>query len=68
MQRRSILWWFNLLSFLLLTSLTHAQTSDFEQMLDDLLEGSVPMINTGVLEKKLTEPAAPILLLSLIHI
>jgi len=62
MQRRSLLWWFNLLGFFLLTSLTHAQTSDFEQMLDDLLEGSVPMINTGVLEKKLTEPAAPILL------
>jgi len=61
-KQRSIIRWFNLPCFLLLTSLAYGQTSTFEQMLNELLEGSVPMINTGALEKKLAEPLAPILL------
>jgi len=48
--------------FILLTSVAHAQANAFERMLNDLLQGSVPMINAGTLKKKLAEPANPVLL------
>ena len=49
------------MSYMLLTSVAHAQTTAFEQMLDELLDGSIPMISVGTLKKKLAEPAPPIL-------
>ena len=61
-KKRPVVWWFYLMSYMLLATVAHAQTTAFEQMLDELLDGSVPMISVGILKKKLAEPAAPILL------
>jgi len=62
MNKRPTIWWLCLAAFMLLSAAAHARTTAFEKMLEDLLEGSVPAIDARALEKKLTEPAAPILL------
>jgi len=42
--------------------IAHAQTTAFESMLDELLDGTVPAIDARALEKQLSESTAPILL------
>ena len=50
------------MAFMLLSAAAHAQTTAFDEMLEELLDGSVPVIDAKALEKKLAEPATPILL------
>ena len=47
---------------MLISTAVHAQTAAFEQMLEELLSGSVPAIDTQALEKQLAESDALILL------
>lgn len=62
MNKKSILRWFQIMALMLSAAVAHAQATAFEEMLEELLEDSVPAIDVKALEKKLTESAAPILL------
>ena len=61
MNRKSDLCWLHIMG-LLFSMIAHAQTTAFESMLDELLDGTVPAIDARALEKQLSESTAPILL------
>jgi len=62
MNKKPLLLGLYILSFLVVSTVAFAQSAAFEEMLEELLSGSVPAIDVKSLEKKIAEPSKPILL------
>lgn len=62
LNKQSALLWFHIVTLMLVSTIAQAQTTAFERMLDELLDGTVPVIDARALETRLSESSAPILL------
>ncbi len=61
-NKQSALLWFHIVALMLVSTIAHAQTTTFEEILDEVLDGTVPVIDARALVTRLSEPSAPILL------